>query len=97
MPIPDGIARESEMLSTVAAGDITNPGAGRLPAAWSPRGANAWWWALGAAALMLGLAYAPNFRDLYRTWCSDENYKPYGMFALPTWLDWLGGLLLRSR
>jgi hypothetical protein len=30
-------------------------------------------------------------------WCSDENYKPYGMFALPTWLDWLGGLLLRSR
>jgi exosortase len=70
------------MISTGAGGAIMTPGPGRPPAAWAVRGASAWWWALGAAALMLALAYAPTFRDLYRTWSSDENYT-HGFLVIP--------------
>ncbi|MEW6372980.1 MAG: hypothetical protein AB1584_18775 [Pseudomonadota bacterium] len=30
-------------------------------------------------------------------WCAREQYRYYGMFAFPTWLDKMGGVLLRSR
>jgi exosortase len=70
------------MISGGANGAIAAPGAGRPPAAWASRGAGAWWWALGAATLMLALAYAPNFRDLGRTWSTDENYS-HGFLVIP--------------
>jgi exosortase len=39
-------------------------------------------WALGAATLVLGLAYAPNFRDLYSIWDADPNYS-HGKLVIP--------------
>jgi exosortase len=32
-------------------------------------------WALGAAILVLGIAYTPNFRELYATWARDADYS----------------------
>ena len=39
-------------------------------------------WALVAATAMLGLAYAPNFRDLYSIWNDDPNYS-HGKLVIP--------------
>jgi exosortase len=39
-------------------------------------------WALVLATLVLGLAYAPNFRDLYSTWNDDPNYS-HGKLVIP--------------
>ena len=39
-------------------------------------------WALGAAALVFGLAYAPNFRDLQSIWNADPNYS-HGYLVIP--------------
>jgi exosortase len=39
-------------------------------------------WALVVAALLLGLAYAPNFRDLYSIWDGDPNYS-HGKLVIP--------------
>jgi exosortase len=39
-------------------------------------------WALALATLVLGLAYAPNFRDLYSTWNDDPNYS-HGKLVIP--------------
>ncbi len=61
------------MIATSADGTLAAPGAVE------PR---AWWWALGAAALVLGLAYAPNFLELVRTWWHDENYT-HGFLVIP--------------
>ena len=38
--------------------------------------------ALVVATLVLGLAYAPNFRDLYSTWSDDPNYS-HGKLVMP--------------
>jgi hypothetical protein len=40
---------------------------------------------------------APTLQVQMFEWCSTDNYRYYGMFAFPTLLDKLGGLLLRSR
>jgi exosortase len=39
-------------------------------------------WTLVLATLVLGLAYAPNFRDLYSTWNDDPNYS-HGKLVIP--------------
>ena len=39
-------------------------------------------WALVLATLVLGLAYAPNFRDLYSIWNDDPNYS-HGKLVIP--------------
>ena len=39
-------------------------------------------YALVLATLVLGLAYAPNFRDLYSTWNDDPNYS-HGKLVIP--------------
>lgn len=39
-------------------------------------------WALVAATLVLVLAYAPNFRDLYSIWNDDPNYS-HGKLVIP--------------
>ena len=37
---------------------------------------------LGVATLLFGLAYAPNFRDLYSIWDADPNYS-HGNLVIP--------------
>lgn len=39
-------------------------------------------WAVGIAALALGLAYAPNFRELFSTWQLNPNYS-HGFLVVP--------------
>jgi exosortase len=80
------------MISTSGNGTIATPRAGHPPAAWAWGGPRAWWWALGFAALMLALIYAPNFRDLYGAWTTDENYT-HGVLVIPIALLILWGRL----
>jgi exosortase len=63
-------------------GTIAPHKAGHPLADWAQAASRTWWWVLGAAALMLALAYAPNFRDLGRTWSTDENYS-HGFLVIP--------------
>ncbi len=44
--------------------------------------ARAWWLALAAAGIVLGLAYAPNLSELFRIWTHDENYT-HGFLVVP--------------
>jgi exosortase len=82
MPLADGSPKEVDMIATRANGALAAPGAGGSPAGWSLPGRRAWWLALGVAALVLALAYAPNFLDLGRTWSNDENYQ-HGFLVVP--------------
>jgi exosortase len=70
------------MIPTGADAALATPGAGEPPAGWDLRGARAWWWALGAAAAALALAYAPNLVDLGRIWSNDDNYQ-HGFLVIP--------------
>ena len=70
------------MIPTGADAALATPGAGEPPAGWDLRGARAWWWALGAAAAVLALAYAPNLIDLSRIWSNDDNYQ-HGFLVIP--------------
>ena len=70
------------MISTRADELLAASGEGGPPAVAGLTGPRAWWWALGAAALVLAVAYAPNFLDLFRTWSSDENYS-HGFLVIP--------------
>jgi hypothetical protein len=63
------------MISTGAEVALAPPGAGEPPAGLGLGRSRAWWWALGGAALVLALSYAPNFLDLSRLWGNDENYQ----------------------
>ena len=49
---------------------------------WEPRQSRAWWWAAGAVVSVLALAYAPNFRELFRIWWDDPNYS-HGFLVIP--------------
>jgi exosortase len=80
------------MISTSGNGTIATPRASRPPVAWAQGGTRAWWWALGIAALILVLIYAPNFHDLYRAWTTDENYT-HGILVIPIALFILWGRL----
>jgi exosortase len=89
MPVTDEppIPTEADMISTGGDGAIAAPGAGRPTAARAL--AQAWWAALALAGLMLALAYAPNLRELYRVWSTDENYG-HGFLVIPiaAWVLW---------
>jgi exosortase len=70
------------MITDVAQGALPAPGAGQPPAGLGLAGERAWWWALGAAGLVLAIAYAPNLLELGRTWGNDENYT-HGFLVIP--------------
>lgn len=70
------------MIPTGADGALATPGRGEPSANWALAVPRAWWWALGATALLLALAYAPNLIDLGRTWGNDENYQ-HGFLVIP--------------
>ena len=70
------------MIPTGADGALATPGAGDPPAGWDLGGVLAWWWALGAAAVVLALAYLPNLLELGRTWSNDDNYQ-HGFLVIP--------------
>jgi exosortase len=70
------------MIATGADGALASPGAGEPPAGWDLRAARAWWWALGAAAAVMALAYAPNLVELGRLWSNDDNYQ-HGFLVVP--------------
>ena len=61
---------------------IPNQGASGLFTVWNQRQSQATIWALAAATLVLGLAYAPNFRDLHSIWNADPNYS-HGYLIIP--------------
>jgi exosortase len=83
MHVADKSTAEADMIATGADGALAVPGAGGSPAgSWRLGGSRAWWWALAAAGLVLGLAYAPNLLDLGHTWSNDENYT-HGFLVIP--------------
>ena len=43
---------------------------------------SSWLWTFGATLLVLGLAYAPNFLDLWSIWSRDPNFS-HGMLVVP--------------
>src|SRR3954464_5658790 len=78
-----GAERDSHVakLSTVDV-KMPDPGADGWYAAWVRRVSPAMLGSLVAASVALGLAYAPNFRDLMATWGSDPNYS-HGYLVIP--------------
>lgn len=70
------------MISTGADGALATPGVGEPTMGWDLQGARAWWWALGAAAAVLALAYAPNLVELGHIWSNDDNYQ-HGFLVIP--------------
>lgn len=70
------------MIPTGADGMLATPGPGQPPASWALGVPRAWWWALGAAGIVLALAYAPNLLELGRIWGNDENYT-HGFLVVP--------------
>ena len=80
------MAEPSIMIANAIASDVSLPlpkqGISGLSTVWHQRQSLATIWALGAAILVLGLAYAPNFRDLYSIWDDDPNYS-HGKLVIP--------------
>jgi exosortase len=74
-----------------ASQSMPKPGANGLSTVWQRPQPQARMWALGAAALLLLLAYAPNFVDLNWTWSNDPNYS-HGYLVIPIAL-----VILRQR
>ena len=68
-------------LATPEAGGTSETG-GMTTMAWGADQWRAWWWALGAAALVLAVAYAPNLGELGRVWREDDNYQ-HGFLVIP--------------
>jgi exosortase len=68
-------------LATPEAGGTSGSGA-MTKMAWGADQWRAWWWALGATALVLALAYAPNLGELGRVWREDDNYQ-HGFLIVP--------------
>jgi exosortase len=75
--------RTSQMITTDPGGALVASGSSGPPStAWEQRPSRAWWWAAGAVALMLALAYAPNIQELIRNWSDDPNYS-HGFLVIP--------------
>ena len=80
------LAEPSTMSTNAIAAEVNQPlselGGSGLVTAWRQRQSLASIWAVAAATLVLGLAYAPNLRDLYSTWNDDPNYS-HGKLVIP--------------
>ena len=80
------VAEPSTMSANTIASDVSmslpKQGISGLSTVWRQWKSPPRIWALGAAILVLGLAYAPNFRDLYSTWNDDPNYS-HGKLVIP--------------
>jgi exosortase len=80
------VAEPSTIIANAITSDVSLPlpqqGISRLSTVWHRRQSLVTIWALAAATLVLGLAYAPNFRDLYSTWDDDPNYS-HGKLVIP--------------
>jgi exosortase len=61
---------------------IGHSGADTLYTLWSQRSSLAKLWPLGVAALVFGVAYAPNFRALLSIWRLDPSYS-HGLLVIP--------------
>ena len=70
------------MIATDVSQSIQKPGAKVLYTLWHQRQSKARLWALAAATLVFGLAYAPNFRVLIAKWQEDPNYS-HGFLVIP--------------
>jgi exosortase len=70
-----------DMSRSVSGPDTAQPARGDHPPSWL--------WAFGAALLVLGLAYAPNFLDLVSIWSRNPNYS-HGPLVIPiaVWIFW---------
>ena len=79
MPKPPTVSADA--IATGVNPSLATQGISRLSALWHQR-YSATIWALGAATLLFGLAYAPNFRDLYSVWDADPNYS-HGKLVIP--------------
>ena len=80
------MAKRSTITANANATDVslslTKQGISGLSTVWHQRRSLATICALGAATLLFGLAYAPNFRDLYSVWDADPNYS-HGKLVIP--------------
>jgi exosortase len=82
----ENVANHPSIIANALASDlgqsISKPGTDQLFTVWQQRQSQARIWALGVACLVLGSAYAPNFRDLSSTWTDDPNYS-HGFLVIP--------------
>jgi exosortase len=80
------VAKPSPVITNTMATGISrampDPGAGTLYTLWNQRPLMEKLWILGAATLVLGLAYAPNFRGLIALWGRDPSYS-HGFLVIP--------------
>ena len=72
----------TNMMPTDISRSIPEPVAGNLYTLWNQRPSMAKLWALGAAILVLSLAYAPNLRGLFSMWWLDPSYS-HGFLVIP--------------
>ena len=68
------------MVATDLSRSIRNPGSDSLYTLWEQCPSKLW--VLGAVTLVLGLAYAPNFRALFSKWSDDPSYS-HGYLVIP--------------
>ena len=61
---------------------IPQPGTNGLRVLWHQPEWHARLWALAVSTLILSLAYAPNFRELWAAWSADQNYS-HGFLVIP--------------
>jgi exosortase len=80
------VAKPSTMSANAIATDVslslTKQWVSGLSKVWHQRQSLTTIWAIGAAILLFGLAYVPNFRDLYSIWDADPNYS-HGKLVIP--------------
>ena len=69
-------------IATEGSLSLIKQGISGLSKVWHQRQSLATICALGVATLLFGLAYAPNFRDLYSVWDADPNYS-HGKLVIP--------------
>ncbi len=77
-----GLPVDANAIATGVTGSISGDGVQGLVQVPNERQSRATIWAVAAATLAFGLAYAPNFRDLRSVWESDPNYS-HGYLIIP--------------
>jgi exosortase len=87
------VAKPSTVSTNAMASDVslspTKQANSGLSTLWHQRQSIATICALAAATVLFGLAYAPNFSDLYSVWDADPNYS-HGFLVIPIalWILW---------